>query len=61
MNSETAKQAGLAEAGKDEEGEQLYIGTQKQWDSVEIIEEDEMRTKDLLEEKIKHENEEEHE
>lgn len=31
------KQAGLVPAGKNEDGEKLFIGTREQWDKTEIL------------------------
>ncbi len=41
MNKKLAIEAGLVEAGLNDEGDQLYIGTQKQWQEYEIFEMDE--------------------
>lgn len=38
--------AGLIPAGKNQEGEQLYLGTKKQWEAFENLEEGEGRLAD---------------
>ena len=35
---ELHKTAGLVDGGKDSNGEQLWIGTQKQWNNYELME-----------------------
>jgi hypothetical protein len=38
MNKQIAKEAGLVFGGKNKEGEDEYIGTQKRWQSYEALE-----------------------
>lgn len=39
---ELAMKAGLADGGKDAEGNQLYIGTEKQWEEFERLKQEEL-------------------
>lgn len=50
INQELAKQAGLVQQGKDFEGNDEYIGTNKQWDEYKELEEREIQ--ELIDEKI---------
>ena len=49
INQELAKQAGLVQQGKDFEGNDEYIGTNKQWDEYKELEEREIQ--ELIDEK----------
>ena len=50
INKELAKQAGLVQQGKDFEGEDEYVGTNKQWEKYQEL--DDLETQELIDEKI---------
>ena len=50
IDKELAKLAGLKDCGKDNDGDELFIGNIQEWEEYKRL--DEMETKDLFDEKI---------